>query len=75
MKNFAEVFKPLYQLIEQNRPFKWTKQSQESFEALRRALVSAPVLIFPDCFRMFILPVTMELVECCPRSVMMVKNM
>ena len=34
IKNCSEVSKPLYQLTEQNRPFKWTEQCQDSFEAL-----------------------------------------
>ena len=48
IKNCSEVSKPLSQLTEQNRLFKWTVQCQESFEALRRGLASAPVLAFAD---------------------------
>ena len=55
IKDCASISKLLYQLIEHNRPFKWTDQCQESFIWIRRALVSAPVLAFPDCSRMFIL--------------------
>ena len=43
------------QLTEHTRHFKWTDQCQEAFLALHKALVSAPVLAFPDCSRMFIL--------------------
>ena len=54
IKNCSEVSKPLSQLTERNRLFKWTDQCQESFEALRQALASAPVWpsrIFTDiCF-------------------------
>ena len=55
VKDCAQISRPLYQLTERNRPFNWTIQCQESFEALRRALVSAPVLVFPDCCKAFIL--------------------
>ena len=55
IKNCSEMSKPLSQLTERNRPFKWTDQCQESFEALRRALASAPVLAFPDFSQTFIL--------------------
>ena len=55
IKDCASVSKPLYQLTELNRHFKWTDQCQESFMRLRKALVSAPILAFPDCSRMFIL--------------------
>ena len=34
---------------------KWTDQCQDAIVRLRRALVYAPVLAFPDCSRMFIL--------------------
>ena len=55
VQDCASIAKPLYQLTEHNRPFKWTDQFQDSFVVLRRALVSAPVLAFPNCSRMFIL--------------------
>ena len=54
IKNCSEVSKPLSQLTEQNHPFKWTDQCQESFEALQRALALAPVLVFPDFSQIFI---------------------
>ena len=31
VKDCASIFKPLYQLTEHNRPFRWTDQCQESF--------------------------------------------
>ena len=55
IKDCASISKPLYQLTEHTRQFKWTDQCQEAFLTLRKALVSAPVLAFPDCSRMFIL--------------------
>ena len=55
IKNCASVAKPLYQLTENNKAFKWTDHCQDSFVMLRKALVSAPVLAFPDCSRMFVL--------------------
>ena len=39
----------LYQLSEHNKAFKWTDQCQDSFVMLPSALVSSPVLAFPDC--------------------------
>ena len=55
LKDCAQISRPLYQLTEKNQPFKWTIQCQETFEMLRRALVSIPVLAFPDCSRIFTL--------------------
>ena len=55
IKDCASISKPLYQLTEHTRCFKWTDQCQEAFLTLRKALVSAPVLAFPGCSRVFIL--------------------
>ena len=55
IQDCGSITKPLYQLTECNRPFKWTDQCQDAFVKLCRALVSAPVLAFLDCSRMFIL--------------------
>jgi len=55
LKDCATISRPLYKLTEQNRPLKWTDQCQETFLVLRRALVSAPILAFPDCSKVFIL--------------------
>ena len=54
VKDCASISRPLYQLTERNRPFKWTDQCQEAFLVLHRALVSAPILAFPDCSKVFI---------------------
>ena len=51
--NYCRRF--IKQLTEHTRHFKWTDQCQEAFLALHKALVSAPVLVFPDCSCMFIL--------------------
>ena len=55
VENFATIAKPLHQLIEKNREFKWTEQCQHAFEELRHRLVSAPVLSFPDFTKPFVL--------------------
>ena len=55
IQDCASIAKPLYQLTEYNRAFKWTDQCQDAFVRLHRALVSTPVSAFPDCSRMFIL--------------------
>ena len=47
VKSFATTVKPLHQLGEKNREFKWMEECQLAFEELRRRLVSASVLSFP----------------------------
>ena len=39
-------------------PFVWDQQAQESFDALKQALASAPLLLAPDFTRDFILYVS-----------------
>lgn len=60
---FAQIARPLHELIgkshkalESSRAlsFEWSKQCQEAFDTLRQALMSPPVLAFPD----FSLPFT-----------------
>ena len=53
--NFAKVAKPLTELTEKNRAFKWSVQCQQAFQKLKDALVTAPVLAYPDFSKEFIL--------------------
>ena len=55
VKGFATVAKPLHQLTENAKDFRWTPDCQTAFETLRRLLVTAPVLAFPDFHKPFIL--------------------
>ena len=48
VKNFAQIAAPLHRLTEKHRQFQWTPECQKSFNALKVALVNAPVLAFPD---------------------------
>ena len=54
IKGYATVAKPLHALTG-NVPFTWSKQCQEAFDKLKRMLTSAPLLVFPDFSRPFIL--------------------
>ena len=55
VKSFADIARPLHRLTEKRTSFHWSKDCQEAFERLRKALVSAPVLAYPDYTRPFIL--------------------
>lgn len=45
---YAEICEPLYNLKRKNVKFKWSDLAHRSFEQLKKALTSAPVLQFPD---------------------------
>ena len=47
MKNFAEVARPLYHLMEKSKAFRWTKECQEAFTELKERLTSALIFVFP----------------------------
>ena len=55
VKNFADIARPLHKLTEADRKFDWTESCQESFETLKKALTSAPILSYPTSDDMFIL--------------------
>lgn len=48
VEGFAAIARPLYQLTKKDTSFQWTDDCEDSFQALREALVSAPVLRRPD---------------------------
>ena len=45
---FANVARPLTNLIRLDQPFKWSDKCQASFELLNEALIKEPILWFPD---------------------------
>ena len=47
VKNFAEIARPLYDLVGK-RSWTWGEEQQNSFEKLKEALTSAPVLAYPS---------------------------
>eukprot|EP00063_Salmo_salar_P030992 XP_014005827.1 PREDICTED: uncharacterized protein LOC106574453 [Salmo salar] len=55
VKGFAGVATPLNHLLKEDTVFQWTEEHQRAFEALKRALMEAPVLASPDPNRPFIL--------------------
>ena len=55
IRNCSQIAKPLYQLIEQSKPFCWTGECGQAFQRLREQLTTPPVLVFPDFSREFLL--------------------
>ena len=55
IKNYAEISRPLYDLLVKNRKFVWGDQQQAAFEHLKEALVSAPILAYPSANGRYIL--------------------
>ena len=67
--NFSQIAKPLHELIGPMKPkegqkkygytteFHWTQEHQESFDKLKHALTTAPVLIYPDFSKPFVVEI------------------
>ena len=55
IRSFPDVARPLHELTEKGQSFEWTKACEESFEQLKDALVSAPVLAYPRTTEPFLL--------------------
>eukprot|EP00873_Tetraselmis_striata_P037385 jgi/Tetstr1/457649/TSEL_004230.t1 len=55
LESFSPVKAPLTALTEKDAPWKWGAAEQQSFDAIRAMLVSAPVMRHPDWRRPFVL--------------------
>ena len=53
IKNFADIAELLNNLTRKAVKFEWTTKCEEAFSKLKEALISPPVLIFPDFSRKF----------------------
>ena len=53
--NFSTIAKPLNQLLEKEALFDWTEAQERSFQMLKRYLISAPILRYPDFSQPFYL--------------------
>ena len=47
VKDFAKIATPLMKLTRKNEKFTWNEKCEESFQELKRRLVTAPVLALP----------------------------
>ena len=48
IKNFADIAKPLYELLKDKVPFVWSSECQKAFEILNEKLCCELVLQLPD---------------------------
>lgn len=55
VKSFGIISRPLTDLLKKQVVFVWTSEHQAAFEALKAALVSAPVLALPDFSGTFVI--------------------
>lgn len=53
--NYASIAKPLTQLTKKDTKFMWSEECENSFNTLKNALVSEPLLTYPDFSKPFML--------------------
>jgi len=53
--NFASLAKPLFILLKKGNEFLWGNEQQESFEELKKRLITAPILVMPDYNKQFLI--------------------
>lgn len=53
VKNFGIMAKPLTNLLKKGELYVWTSETESSFQALKSALITAPVLALPDFSKPF----------------------
>ncbi len=55
VKGFAHIASPLNALTKKGVKFEWSQSCSDAFDKLKRALVSAPILAYPDFKKEFLL--------------------
>ncbi len=55
IKGYSHIAKPLHILTEKNRVFSWSEAEQIAFDKLKQALITSPVLAYPNAEDKFIL--------------------
>ncbi|XP_070028864.1 uncharacterized mitochondrial protein AtMg00860-like [Nicotiana sylvestris] len=48
VEGFSSIASPLTKLTEKGAPFRWSDEREESFQKLKTALTTAPILVFPS---------------------------
>lgn len=53
--NFSRICTPLTSLLKKNSPWFWGEKQQKAFDTLKQLFTSAPILIYPDPQKKFVL--------------------
>ena len=52
---FAQIAKPMSELLRKDAPFVWSERQQTAFENMKQILCSGPVLAYPNFDKQFVL--------------------
>jgi hypothetical protein len=53
VEGFSSIARPLTQLLKKEKKFEWIEKCEQSFQELKKRLVSAPILTMPDITKSF----------------------
>jgi hypothetical protein len=53
VEGFSSIARPLTQLLKKDKKFEWTEKCEQSFQELKKRLVTAPILTMPDITKIF----------------------
>jgi hypothetical protein len=53
VEGFSSIARPMMQLLKKDKKFEWTDKCEESFQELKKRLVSAPILTMLDVTKDF----------------------
>jgi hypothetical protein len=53
IEGFSRISKPMTELLEKDKEFKWTSACESSFQELKKRLTTALVLVIPDMEKPF----------------------
>jgi hypothetical protein len=48
IKIYAQITTPMEKILKKDCQFSWTEECQQGFDTLKRKMVTAPILVFPD---------------------------
>lgn len=54
VRQFGVIARPLFNLLKKGTQFVWTDNTEQSFQVLKRSLITAPVLALPDFKKQFV---------------------
>jgi hypothetical protein len=53
IKGFSKISKPMIELLEKDRKFKWMPACEASLQELKKRLTTAPILVMPNMEKLF----------------------
>jgi hypothetical protein len=53
VEGFLKISKPMTELLEKDKKFKWMPACEASFQELKKRLTTAPILVMPDMEKLF----------------------